>query len=229
MTSTDLGPAEQAILSREILDTVATGTRGETLRVHRSRPVVAFGRQDVVSPGYREARAAAESLGYEAIERLAGGRAAVFHEGTLAFAWAIPTKEPRGEIESRFRVLAEIMRDSFRSLGVDARIGEVPREYCPGSWSVNGRGRVKLMGVGQRLVRGAAHVGGVVVVSGENRIRSVLRPVYAAMDLGFDPSTAGSIETEAGVSDLDVVSAVIVSEFGKRFALSTRDRSDPYE
>ena len=37
------------------------------------------------------------------------------------------------------------------------------------------------MGVGQRLVRGAAHVGGVVVVDQGDRIRDVLLPVYDAL------------------------------------------------
>jgi hypothetical protein len=61
---------------------------------------------------------------------------------------------------------------------------------------VNARGAVKLMGVGQRLVRGAAHVGGVIVVADADRIRDVLVPVYAALGLDWDPATAGSIEDE---------------------------------
>ena len=63
------------------------------------------------------------------------------------------------------------MEDSFRRLGVDARVGEIPGEYCPGAYSVNARGVKKLMGVGQRLVPSAAHVGGVVVVNGANRVQ----------------------------------------------------------
>ena len=39
---------------------------------------------------------------------------------------------------------------------VDARVGEVPGEYCPGSHSVNARGRVKVVGTAQRMVRRVA-------------------------------------------------------------------------
>ncbi len=220
LTSHDLEPQEQAILSRTILDMVASGERPETLRIHRTRPVVAFGRRDVVSPGYHRARRAAAAHGFASMERLAGGRAAVFHEGTLAFAWAIPTPEPREGVERRFQELAEIMRDAFVDLDVDARIGEVPGEYCPGAWSVNARGEVKLMGVGQRLVGGAAHVGGVVVVEGEDRIAGVLVPVYEALELRWDPATAGSLLSEVGALDLDAVESAILSQFGRRCELT---------
>ena len=68
-------------------------------------------------------------------------------------------------------------------LGVDARVGEVEGEYCPGEYSVNARGALKLMGVGQRIVRGAAHVGGVLVVGRSDRTRRVLEPVYRLKDV----------------------------------------------
>ena len=44
---------------------------------------------DRARPGFREAVAAARSGGWEAILRLAGGRAAVFHRETIAFAWCM--------------------------------------------------------------------------------------------------------------------------------------------
>jgi hypothetical protein len=63
---------------------------------------------------------------------------------------------------------------------------------------VNARGKVKLMGVGQRIVRGAAHVGGVIVLAGGARIRAVLEPVYARMGFAWDPATVGSLADEVG-------------------------------
>lgn len=153
------------------------------------------------------------------MERLAGGRAAVFHDGTLAFSWAIPDPSPREGIRARFDMVAEIFVEALRSVGVDARVGEVPGEYCPGEHSVNARGRVKLVGVGQRVVARAAHAGGVAVVSGSGRIREVLVPVYSALGLGWDPATAGSVEEEVpGVGWEEVVRAVI-DRFAARFDL----------
>ena len=111
---------------------------------------------------------------------------------------------------ARFDEAADIMMRALRRLGIDARVGEVPGEYCPGQHSVNARGRRKLMGVGQRLIRGAAHVGGVVVVSGGDRIRDVLIPVYDALGVDWRPQTVGSVERELGVADYDAAAQAIL-------------------
>jgi lipoate-protein ligase A len=150
----------------------------------------------------------------------------VFHEGTLAFSWAIPDQAPREGIRARFEELAGIMVEAFQGLGVDARIGEVPGEYCAGEHSVNARGRVKLMGVGQRVVAGAAHVGGVVVVDRADRIRDVLIPVYRALDLEWDPATVGALADEVPGVTWRAVEAAIIGAFGDRFDLQEA-RLDP--
>ena len=74
---------------------VAAGELPETLRLARPGRIVAFGKRDAVAQGYAAAVQAARDGGFEAIERLAGGRAAVFHEDTIAFAHAIPDADPR--------------------------------------------------------------------------------------------------------------------------------------
>ena len=120
---------------------------------------------------------------------------------------------------ARFDEAADIMKQALRRLGIDARVGEVPGEYCPGQHSVNARGKRKLMGVGQRLIRGAAHVGGVVVVKGGDRIRDVLLPVYDALNVDWRPETVGSIEDELGVADYDAATQAILDEFSARYRL----------
>ena len=183
-------------VSRALLRQVASGTEPETLRVYTPADVVAFGPQDTRADGYGKATAAARAQGFEAIERLAGGRAAVFHGGTIAFSWTMPDGTPRDDVMARFDEAADIMMRALRRLGIDARVGEVAGEYCPGQHSVNARGERKLMGVGQRLIRGAAHVGGVVVVGDGGRIRDVLVPVYEALGVEWRPETVGSVEDE---------------------------------
>jgi lipoate-protein ligase A len=111
------------------------------------------------------------------------------------------------------------MAEAFRSLGVDARIGQVPGEYCPGDHSVNARGRTKLMGVGQRVVARAAHVGGVAVVGGSDRIRDVLIPVYEALELEWDPATVGSLQDEQPAISWAEAERAIVAEFAARHDL----------
>jgi hypothetical protein len=75
------------------------------------------------------------------------------------------------------------------------------------------------MGVGQRLVRGAAHVGGVVVVDDGERIRDVLIPVYRALDLDWDPRTCGALADRSPGLDKDKVTAAIFAAMAKRFEL----------
>ncbi len=209
-------PGLDTAVSRAILLQVAAGELGETIRLHVPGRVVAFGRRDVASPGYPAAVAAAAAAGFQPVERLAGGRAAIFHEGTLAFAWSVPDPDPPQRTRARFAELATVVAAALRSIGVDARVGEVPGEYCPGEWSVNARGRVKLMGVGQRLARGAAHVGGVIVVSGAELVRAALRPVYAALDLEWDPAAVGAVEDEAPGVTIESVAAAVIAELDRR-------------
>lgn len=206
-------------ISHSILSAVAEGRLGATLRLHTPGAVVAFGRADRVTPGYHAAIRSARAHGFVAIERLAGGRAAVFHEKTIAFSLATPETESKSGIRERFALIATLMADAFVALGVDARVGQVPGEYCPGDWSVNVGGTTKVMGVGQRLVRGAAHIGGVVVVDDGRRIRDVLIPVYRALGLDWDPRTAGSLADRSPGITPKLVFQSIENQFAERFNL----------
>ncbi|MDH4308161.1 MAG: lipoate--protein ligase family protein, partial [Acidimicrobiia bacterium] len=208
------GPVDTG-LSHATALAVGSGEIGETLRVHETLEIVAFGRQDALTPGYADAIAAAQAVGFSVTERLAGGRAAAFHRGTLAFSWAMPAVDPRAGVHDRFTFVAELMASAFRRLGADAAVGEVEGEYCPGSYSVNIGGRFKVMGVGQRLVRGAAHVGGVVVVRDSARLREVLVPVYSALDLAWSPPTAGALEDAIGPVELSTVRRAILEEISE--------------
>lgn len=163
----------------------------------------------MVTEGYAAAATAARASGFEAIERLAGGRAAVFHENTLHFGHAVRDAEPRLRVTQRFEETAGLVARAFARLGIDARVGEIEGEYCPGEHSVNARGETKLMGLGQRVIKDGAYIGGVIVVSGADRVRDVLVPVYEALRLDWRPETTGSLADEvAGISWEDARSAI---------------------
>jgi lipoate-protein ligase A len=206
-------------VSHALLDRVSAGEEPETVRLHRPGAIVAFGPVDRHAAGFADAVAAARAAGFGCILRLAGGRAAVFHEDTIAFSWVIPDPSPRTGIRGRFAELAAIVAAAFADLGVDARVGEVPGEYCPGEFSVNARGATKLMGVGQRLVLRAAHVGGVIVVDGSDRVRDVLVPVYEALALPWDPATAGSLRDEIGSIAWEAAAEALIRRFAERLDL----------
>jgi octanoyl-[GcvH]:protein N-octanoyltransferase len=181
---------------------------------------VAFGRQDISSPGYERAAAAARAAGFAAVERLAGGRAAVFHQGTIAIARAYADPQPPKRTYARFEEMADLIADALRGLGVDAGVGEVAGEYCPGAYSVNARGKAKLAGIGQRMISGGAHMGGVVVASGGREIADVLVPVYEALQLDWDPETSGSVAQELGREvDVGELEEALIAELAKRYEL----------
>ena len=212
-------PAFDTAVTRALLLAVADSRSPAALRLYAPGDVVAFSLLDRVQPGFRAAVSAARALGFDAVLRLAGGRAAVFTRETLGFAWCIPDPEPRAGIAARFDEIAEVVVCALRRLGVDARVGAVPGEYCPGDHSVNARGKTKLMGVGQRIVRGAAHVGGVIVLGGSARIRDVLLPVYERTGFAWDPSTVGSLEDEVGPVSRTALIDALLAELAKHHAL----------
>jgi lipoate-protein ligase A len=205
-------PALDVAVSRAILLRVAAGELPETIRITRPPAMVAFGRQDVASAPYLEAVEAARANDFEAIERLAGGRAAVFHERTLAIAHARPDDEPQAHIYPRFEEWSARIAEALRKVGLDARVGEVPGEYCPGGYSVNARGAIKLAGIGQKLIKRAGHLGGVLVVGDSDRIRGVLVPVYEALGLEFEPATAGAVDDELRSVSIDEVEEALMEE-----------------
>jgi lipoate-protein ligase A len=213
-------PELSTAVSQTILRRVAAGELPPTIRIHRPGRELAFGRQDLASPGYQAAAEAARAAGFAAVERLAGGRAAVFHEGTIAIARAYADPQPPKRTYARFEEMAEVIVAALRGLGVDALVGEVPGEYCPGAYSVNARGATKLAGIGQRMIRGGAHMGGVVVASGGRQIAEVLVPVYEALELEWDPATSGSISEELGREvDAGELEEALIAELGDRYEL----------
>src|SRR5882757_10963819 len=213
-------PELSTAVSRTILRRVAADELPPTIRIHRPGDEVAFGRQDLASPGYEAAAVAARAAGFAAVERLAGGRAAVFHSGTIAIARAYSDPQPPKRTYARFEEMAGLIAATLRGLGVDARVGEVPGEYCPGAYSVNARGAVKLSGIGQRMIRGGAHLGGVVVASGGNDVARVLEPVYEALELDWDPATSGDVSAELG-RDVDPgeIEEALIAELAKAYEL----------
>ena len=213
-------PELSTAISRTILGRVAAGELPPTVRIHRPGNEVAFGRQDIASPGYEAAADAARAAGFAAVERLAGGRAAVFHQGTIAIARAYADPQPPKRTYARFEEMADLIANALRGLGVDAGVGEVPGEYCPGAYSVNARGKTKLAGIGQRMIRGGAHMGGVVVASGGSEIARVLEPVYRALELDWDPATSGSVSEEIGREvDPGELEEAVIAELGKHYEL----------
>lgn len=222
-TSFEDDPALDTAVSRALMLRVGAGELPETLRLARPAAFVAFAKRDALAPGYAAAVDAARAQGFEAVLRLAGGRAAVFHEDTVEIGHAVPDDDPRSRIHERFERSSGRIAAALTAFGVDARVGEVPGEYCPGRYSVNARGRAKLAGIGQRVVAGGSHTGVVLVVAGEERIRQVLTPVYEALGLSWRPEATGSVCAERPGLGWDAVVGAVAAEYARDYELVEAD------
>lgn len=173
------------------------------VRVWYPHRQVAFGRRDTRNAGYEEARRRAKHQGFEPVERDVGGRATAYTRGTLLFAYTEPVADPRGGLDDRYeRTLGAIQR-ALSTLGVDARRGEPPDSFCPGTHSLQAAG--KLVGLAQRVRQDAALVAGVLTVRGHAALAEVLDPVYEALGVPFDPGSVGSLARADGETDRAVV------------------------
>ncbi len=219
-------PALDTAVSRALMLRVGAGELPETLRLAQPGAFVAFAKRDLVVPGYPDAVRAARAEGFEAVVRLAGGRAAIFHEDTIELGHAMPDPEPRERIRERFERTSERIAAALRTLGVEARVGEVPGEYCPGRFSVNARGASKLAGVGQRVVAGGSHTGVVLVVAGEERIRQVLTPVYRALGLDWRPEVTGSVAAEGVAAGWTEVGDALIQEYARDYDMVEAELDD---
>ena len=188
---------DREVTRRLVEHSAAAGV--SALRVWYPHRQVAFGRRDTRSEGYREARRRAEKQGFEPVERGVGGRATAYTQGTLLFAHAEPVADPRGGLDDRYeRTLGAIQR-ALSELDVDARRGEPPDAFCPGTHSLQATG--KLVGLAQRVRQDAALVAGVLTVRGHAALAEVLDPVYEALGVPFDPGSVGSLARAGGETD----------------------------
>lgn len=219
----DLGGAQalEMAMASAMMRRVARGEAGAMLRVYRpTAPTVAFGRRDVRLPGFDDAVAAVRRAGFSPCVRAPGGRAVAYTTDALVVDHVSPDPEWPSGLEGRFDEFGALWTGILGGLGVDARVGEVPGEYCAGSHSVNARGVVKLVGTAQRMVRGAWLFSAVLVFDGAATLRPVLRDVYAALDLPFDVSSVGSLAEEVPGVSLDEVEAAVLDAYAAGTGLS---------
>jgi octanoyl-[GcvH]:protein N-octanoyltransferase len=212
-------PALDVALPHALLNLVAEARRRAVVRFYRPTRTVAFGRRDALLPGFADAAAAARRRGFAPVVRGAGGRAAAYDRGCLVFDEIVPAQDSVAGIHERFADDAARHARALRTVGVDARVGEVPGEYCPGEFSVNARGEKKLIGAAQRIIRGAWLLSTVVVVEAAADIRAVLEDVYEELELEWDPATAGSVAAEVPGVSVEAVRAALLTQYEQRCRL----------
>lgn len=203
------GPAQEMALTGALLRRVSRGERTDTLRVFRpSQPMVAFGRRDTRLPGFPTAARLCRDAGFVPVVRPTGGRAVACTTAALVVDHVARDRLAPAGMSKRFEEYGALLAGVLAEHGVDARVGEVPGEYCPGAHSVNARGEVKLIGTAQRIVRDAWLFSSVVVYDDADVLRPLLAGVYDALELPFDPASVGAVADEATLT-LDALEAAI--------------------
>jgi lipoate-protein ligase A len=205
-------PALDIAVSHALLQRVAHGDLAPAVRLYRPGATMAFGRLDALRPGFQRAGATAREHGLEPVVRLAGGHAAAYDDLSLIYEEVTPQLDVTSGLHDRFRDGAALLAGALNGLGVEARVGEIAGEYCAGAYTVSASGRVKLVGIAQRAVRGAALLTAFVLVGGGARLRSALADVYRDLELEWDPTTAGALDDVLpGLSLGDVENAILAA------------------
>jgi octanoyl-[GcvH]:protein N-octanoyltransferase len=200
--------------SVQLLRAVAAGTiaHDRVVRLCAPVPTVAMSRRESRLPGFDTASSASLERGFTPVIRPTGGRAVAYDESCIVFD--VIAREAEGAIDQArfFREIGDALAAALQGLGVDARVGDVPGEYCPGEFSINARGAVKLIGTSQRAVRGARLLSGMLPLHGVERFADVLLAVNAALDLDWNPATFGTLAAEApGIPRQTVEDALIAA------------------
>lgn len=201
------GGEDMELVARR-LAVLGHGGRAE-INISVSYATAAFSRLDSLRPGYPEARERLAQRGFEPIIRPVGGHLAVYGTGDLVIHLWGRHPSSRLHIRERFLLFGDALSRAFRTLGIDARIGPVPGEYCSGEFSVNDSGRAKLVGTGQRLTKDGYLLSAVVMVEPAGQVREALTDAYGSLGLDFRPETVGSVaDSVPGVTVGDVRRAI---------------------
>jgi len=204
------GRADSPVADRDVTAAMLerTAETGEpAVRSWRPHRQIAFGRRDSRSDDYDVAARVARAWDFDPVERSVGGRAVAYTGNTVAFATAVPLADMRVGMDERYDEATRAVQRALWKLGAPARRGEPEASFCAGDYSLQCDG--KLVGIAQRVRKNAALVSGVVVVRDREAIAGVLGPVYAALDVPFDPDSVGSVAGAGGTGDPDEVARTI--------------------
>jgi lipoate-protein ligase A len=184
--------AEDIHRAHDVLAGLCAGGHG-MLRLYRPFATAAFAPRDTALAAFPEAASAMRERGFAPVERRTGGQLAVYDSRALVVDLVAPHADPRAHVVDRFAAFSGAIAAALRQFSIDARVGQVAGEYCPGDYSVNGQGRVKLAGVAQRIGRHGYHLGAVISVKPSVAAAQAVATAYRVLGLPFEPSSFGSL------------------------------------
>ena len=135
----------------------------------------------------RRRRRGGERAGFAAVHRVGGGRAAVFHEGTILFSHVAARRGPApAHARPLPRLAAACSRRCARSASTTRGSAPCPASTAPATTaSAPGGSSSSASPSGSSAARRARRA--CSWCTGGDRVRAVLEPVYAALGLDWDP------------------------------------------
>ncbi|AZI57001.1 hypothetical protein EH165_01280 [Nakamurella antarctica] len=98
------------------------------LRIYRPSPTVAMTGRDKLLPGFDAAVQVSRAQGFVPVRRSSGGRAAAYTDQAICLDHIGYSATDLHDIKGRFAEYGELLAGALRSLGCDARMGEVAGE-----------------------------------------------------------------------------------------------------
>jgi octanoyl-[GcvH]:protein N-octanoyltransferase len=190
-----------------------------SLRLFRPHATAAFAPRDTTLPAYAEAAAAMQRLGFTPAERRAGGQLAVYDSSALIIDLVAPHEEPRNDVKERFALFSAAIADALKCFSIEARVGQVPGEYCPGDYSVNAGGTLKLAGLAQRIGRRGYHMGAVISVEPSTAAREAVATAYHLLGFPFDPRSFGAARALAPGAGFAALRTALLAELARLIAI----------
>lgn len=201
--------------------TALTESGAGSLRIFRPHPTAAFAPRDTTLPPYAETAAAMNALGFTPVERRAGGALAIYDPSALVIDLVAPHDDPRHDVMERFRHFSAAIAGALRRFAIDARVGQVEGEYCPGDYSVNAGGTVKLAGLAQRIGRRGYHMGAVISVESSIAAKQAVAEAYRIMGFDFAPESFGAARELSPRVTFSALSAELLETIGMLVKVET--------
>ncbi|MEV6235386.1 hypothetical protein [Lentzea sp. NPDC051838] len=182
-------------------------------------PTVAFSGRDLRSPGITKATEIAQAAGFETVVRSPGGRMVAYDSGAVVIDHLDRTTGIRHAGSATFAANAESHARVLRR-HVDARVGEVDGEYCPGEYSINVGGVAKVVGSAQRVTSTGSLFSTVVQVDVSDAVRAVIADVSDALGYELRRSSIAGLADYAPELSADEVAAAFQQDYRERLGLA---------
>jgi len=190
--------SQQLLKTKELIEQVQLGLiKNAVVRAYQPLPTAAFSRRETFLPGFANAVEVAQQVGYAPAIRLTGGRCVVYDQNSVVLDVVFSETNRKKTSEEHFIAFADWFVNHLQQFGLDARVGQLDGEYCPGPYSVNASGEIKIVGVAQRVLIGARLISSVIQISDAEKPRWAMTEINQAMGFAWRSETFGAVEDKS--------------------------------